>query len=128
MFPSTLTFLAFGFISAIDDGDVLPLDELEHELDYKNDIFEFLDKKFPNKFDFSILTQIDKEFLIDNYSDIHFAHGPKKCGINKNGLGALLSYTIELIQRERLELTEKGFHFQLEMDPNYFSGRDDSRV
>ncbi len=128
MYPSTLTFIAIQFTSAIDHSNLLSLDELEHEIDYKKNIFDFLIKKFPDFFDFSTLSQSDKEFLIDNYQDIHFSYDYKKRGIKNNGLGALLSYTIELIQRERSELTDKGYDFQLEIDPNYFSGVADDKI
>ncbi len=128
MFPSTLTSIVFQLASVIDEGKSITTKELENELDYKNDIFEFLKNKFPNTFDFTILSQIDKEFLNDNYNDIHFAYGHKKYGIKNNGLMALLVYTIELIQRERRELSDKGHEFQLDVDPNMYSGRDDSQV
>ena len=128
IFPSTLTFIAFQLVSAIDRGIKLSLKELDHELDYKNDIFEFLNKKFPKEFNFSIVTQIAKEFLVDIYHDIHFAHGPKEFDIGNDGLCVLLAYTIEIIQRERGLLRDKGFGFQLEIDPNYYGGRDDDLV
>jgi len=126
--PSSLTFISFQLVSTLDEGKVLDLAELENQLDYKKDIFQFLDNKFPDTYDFSILSQIEKEFLIDHYSDIHFAHGPKKFGIKNNGLGALLAYTIEIIQRERSALKDKGQGFMLDLDPSKFSGRDDSKV
>ena len=80
MFPSTLTYICFQLIYAIDDGKTITLKELEHELDYKNNIFEFLNNKFSDTFDFSLLKQIDTEFLVDHYQDIWLAHGPKKFG------------------------------------------------
>ena len=128
MFPATLTYVCFQLIYAIDEGKILSLKELEHELDYKNNLFEFLNDKFPNIFDFSLLNQIDVEFLVDNYQDIWLAHGPQKFGVEKNGLVALLAYTIELIQRERSQLTAKGHGFQLDINPNKFSGRNDNMV
>jgi len=128
MFASTLTIIASQLVSIIDEGKAITNKELEHQLDHSKDIFAFLQQKFPNTFHFSILSQIDKEFLIDKYSDIHFTHGPRKFGTENNGLSSLLAYTIELIQRERTVLREKGHEFQLEIDPNEYSGRDDSQT
>ena len=52
----------------------------------------------------------------------------RNLGVNNNGLVALLAYTVELIQRERSELTDKRHDFQLEINPNTFSGRNDDMV
>lgn len=128
MLPSHLSFLAFQFIKAVDEGKSITLEELGHDLDHAKDIFQILKDKFPDTFDFSTFEQHDKEFLIDQFADIHFATGPKIFGIDSNGLGALLAYTLELMQRERRVLTEKGYDFQIEMNPSEFSGRDDTKV
>ena len=92
--------------------------DMRYELDSKNDIFEFLEKSLPDIFDFSILRQIDREFFNAHYKDIAAAVGPRKFGVENNGLIELLAYTVELIQRERRKLTTKGYEFQLDVDPN----------
>jgi hypothetical protein len=128
VYTSTLTILASELTRGIDKGATLEPKKLERELDLGNDIFAFLEREFPGVFDFSLLTQIDKEFCTDNFSDIHFAVGPGKFGIKNNGVAMLLAYTIELIQRERFVLRQKGFEFQLEINPSYFKGRNDKMV
>ena len=118
MFVSVLTYACFQLISAIDQGKIISMEDVKYELESQHDIFEFLDKSLPDIFDFSILHPIDRDFFKAHYYDLALAAGPKKFGVENNGLITLLAYTVELIQRERRKLTEKGYECQLDVDPN----------
>ena len=111
MYPSTLTLICFQLIYAIDQGKIIAMKDIEHELGFKNDIFEFLNNSLPEMFDFSILDQADRKTIVAEYNDIAMAVGPEKFGVENNGLNELLAYTVELIQRERRVLAAKDHEF-----------------
>ena len=118
MIVPALTQVCFQLIYAIDQGKTISMKDMKYELESQHDIFEFLDKSLPGIFDFSILSPISKDFFKAHYYDLVLAVGPKKFGVENNGLIELLAYTVELIQRERRKLTEKGYECQLDVDPN----------
>lgn len=96
-----LTFLGFFLNGALGSGkyDDISIDEVKDHIENKS-VFNFLKETLGHDIDLSILTNEDKEELLDEWARIANAvDEDRKMAVTKNGLCLLVAYLFEGIQQ-----------------------------
>lgn len=103
---NALTYVGFQVTSALASGPakVLSFNDLYHNLD-QGTLFDWLDKEFPDEFDFSLFRSGDeqKSAVHRALKDASWGYRDRerrKSGVGSSGLHLLLVLVLEAIQRQ----------------------------
>jgi hypothetical protein len=94
------TFLAFQFNMLLDQGETLPIEEVQEKIEDRS-LFEWLESRYgkePHYLDLSPYEAQEQRTILAAFQDLAGVNADRKFGVTRNGLSLCLAFCIEILQ------------------------------
>lgn len=94
------TFLAFQFNMLLDQGETLPIEEVQAKIE-DGSLFGWLEDRYgkePHFLDLSLYDVKERGTILASFQELLGVNADRKFGVTRNGISLCLAYCIEILQ------------------------------